>query len=1138
MKKSGLSYAWHLCLAILLIAGIPTNAEAGINDVTRDADGLVTTISSVEDLKAFRDDVNSGKNYSGKTVTLNANLDMSSVDNWVPIGIGGGTTKSFCGTFDGNGFTISNLKSNNKNYAGLFGTLYGYVKNLKMKDVDITSTHYAGGIAAFLGSENGKEISQCSVSGGTITSTPELVNDKYDNGDKVGGILGYMAGRDKVTGCTVENVTIQGYRDLGGIVGMANGTSTVSGCTVTGITIIQDNENGYKTYSEVKNLAQAIAGRVASGATVTDNTSSNVTIKHINFGVAKIGDVEYETLQAALDAAEAADDKNIVIELLADATLDVNAWDGTKNPLSIGTVNTESITINGNNHKLTFNHKNSDWNNVATMNDAKTKLILNDMAITNSGYNNSAWNRHDINFNCDVTLNNVTSDKALAFKNGATLKNVTVADAGDVYNIWIQTNGQNINIDGLTINGERGIKIDDQYLIAPKNTTVNIANATFNTKKKSAILVKSNALTEINVGEGINIENVAADKEYLVWVDEDKATEFWKVTVTGAKVNPETKEEDYVASLIRGEQIRGYYKTFLKAYNSTDYVEDDIFKLHQNTSEELTVAKYLMIIKNGYKADNIVADETQGYKRFETDETIVIRLFHPICAIGEEKYESLQEAVDAAGTNEVTITLLTEAATDGVISGDGVKVPSGSKITFDLNGLTYNVSGSTVGSAKTQTQGFQLLKESDITFKNGTLKATSPDAQMLIQNYCNLTLEDVTLDGTQLQGQWAYALSNNSGAINLTGSTSITAKDGGRAFDTCKFGKYSIPTVTINTTGAITGLIEATGGKLVIENGKFDVTFDTDKNYTAGDIQIKGGVFTDAAKEATKDEYLAEGYVFVENEAEETKDAYPWTVMSKEQAGIFELLDWENYPFVDYTSDVNAKSVTYTRKFTESLNNKHQSWFVPMDYQIKAEDAEYFKFYKIHMIAGAAMPGEADPNTIYLYVESLKEGDVLVGNRPYTVVVIKNTPAEGYVFKQEGMKLYAPNYESRLNVTTSGNSYDFYGTYVQHTYSGQAGDLNFLSSGTIHPSSAKVTLRQYRWNIQVKTNGTNDGYSKPEFVIVEDADATGISDAVSDEVLEEVEGIYSVNGMKLASPSKGINIIKYKSGKTIKMYIK
>ena len=361
--------------------------------------------------------------------------------------------------------------------------------------------------------------------------------------------------------------------------------------------------------------------------------------------------------------------------------------------------------------------------------DAETKLILNDMALTSSGYNNGPWNRHDINFNCAVELNNVTSDKALAFKNDATLKNVTVTDtSGSLYGIWIQPNGQNVSIDGLTVTAERGIKIDDQYVDNPEQVTMSIANATFNTTKKSAILVKSAAETVINVGEGINIENVAKDKVNLVWVDEDRAEEFYKVTVEGATIMPESNESDYVACLMKGEQRWGFYKVLSKAI---DNVEDGYsIKLHQTTTEAVEVSKQLTITKNGFTADNVTAGE--GYKRFESETEIVIRSFNPICAIGDNKYETLAEAVAAAGTSEATITLLTEAATDGVISGAGVVVPSGSNITFDLNGLTYNVSGETVGSSTTETQGFQLLKNSNITFKNGTLKATSPTAQMVI----------------------------------------------------------------------------------------------------------------------------------------------------------------------------------------------------------------------------------------------------------------------------------------------------------------------------------------------------------------------------------------------------------------------
>ncbi|MBR6139440.1 MAG: hypothetical protein IKQ12_07740 [Prevotella sp.] len=493
------------------------------------------------------------------------------------------------------------------------------------------------------------------------------------------------------------------------------------------------------------------------------------------------------------------------------------------------------------------------------------------------------------------------------------------------------------------------------------------------------------------------------------------------------------------------------------------------------------------------------------------------------------KYETLQEAVNAAGTSETTITLLEEAAVDGVISGAGVVVPSGSNITFDLNGLTYNVSGETVGSSTTETQGFQLLKNSNITFKDGTLKATSPTAQMVIQNYSNLTLEDVNVDGTGLSG-WAYALSNNCGTINLTGSTSITAKEGGRAFDTCKFGDYAIPTVNINTTGVISGPIEATGGKLNIENGKFDVTWVTDSHYAAGDIQITGGVFTEKPSE----EYCAEGYVPTFNTDPETKANYPYAVKSKDD-DVYELIDTENYPFMDLPSDIAVSSVTYKRSFSSTQVGKHQAWFVPMDYTITADDAANFTFYKIQMIAGAAEAGEADHDKIYLYIEPMNEGEVLKGNRPYTVKP-KNVVTD-YEFTAENTTLYAPTTKSRLNVTTSFHSYDFYGKYANDPYTGSIGDWFSLSQGSLHPNPASTTFRQYRWIIKVTANTINDDYSKIEFSIVEDGDATGI-DRTRVINSDDVEGIYTTNGMKVDEPVRGINIIRYKNGKTEKIIVK
>lgn len=137
-------------------------------------------------------------------------------------------------------------------------------------------------------------------------------------------------------------------------------------------------------------------------------------------------------------------------------------------------------------------------------------------------------------------------------------------------------------------------------------------------------------------------------------------------------------------------------------------------------------------------------------------------------------YATLQDAVNSAGTTEVTITLTADA------SGDGVKIPSGSNITIDYGGYTYTINGKLVGSSGTETNGFQLLKDSNICMKNGLL--TTTNALFLIQNYSNLTLEDMkVIGGPETQ----YVVSNNNGVQVYKGSTEIISTNDDVAFDVC-----------------------------------------------------------------------------------------------------------------------------------------------------------------------------------------------------------------------------------------------------------------------------------------------------------------------------------------------------------------
>lgn len=224
-------------------------------------------------------------------------------------------------------------------------------------------------------------------------------------------------------------------------------------------------------------------------------------------------------------------------------------------------------------------------------------------------------------------------------------------------------------------------------------------------------------------------------------------------------------------------------------------------------------------------------------------------------------YKTLDKAVAAAKTGEQTIIALNQD-----MVGDGVKATNGQDVIIDLGGHTFDIDGTLVGSAGTETNGFQLLKGSKVTFKNGVLK--SKKAKLLIQNYSDLTLENVTLDATG--GVADYVLSNNHGTVKILGSSSIMAPEGKYAFDVYYWPPaYSDGVnVYVNTTGTIRGAIQYAGVKpidedacykntsliidnAVLENSKFETELLTPN------MKVSRSVFTD---EAAATAWIPDGY--------------------------------------------------------------------------------------------------------------------------------------------------------------------------------------------------------------------------------------------------------------------------------------
>lgn len=249
-------------------------ADGVWKDITNAAN-VVYELKSKDALYWFANKVNVDHyRFSGETVKLMKDVDLEG-ETWIPVGLES-YKNNFIGTFDGNGKIVSNFVCDDDTAAGFFGRTSGsaYIKNLTVADATITSRHYAGGIIAW--AESGAKINtieNCHVLNSTITST--VVGN--DNGDKVGGIAGWMR-YGSVLNCSVKDTDLSGYRDMGGIMGYAYG-GTVTGNSIENVTINVDNSVNYKNYGAQKQYnVGSIIGRI-DGAPTEANNTGEATIK-------------------------------------------------------------------------------------------------------------------------------------------------------------------------------------------------------------------------------------------------------------------------------------------------------------------------------------------------------------------------------------------------------------------------------------------------------------------------------------------------------------------------------------------------------------------------------------------------------------------------------------------------------------------------------------------------------------------------------------------------------------------------------------------------------------------------------------------------------------------------------------------
>ena len=178
-----------------------TVTGTAVSDITSFTAGQTYTISNANDLNKLLE-LSATQDTSNVKFVMTQDIDMSGVNDWSGI-------KNFKGTFDGNGYKISNLTGSQ----GLFkNTNEAEIKNLELENLNISgNSEKVGGL---VGSATNTNLKNIKLSG-TVTN----------NGTKTGALAGYF---DNTGGSTTEIsniasfVNVTGTKQTGGLIGHYN----------------------------------------------------------------------------------------------------------------------------------------------------------------------------------------------------------------------------------------------------------------------------------------------------------------------------------------------------------------------------------------------------------------------------------------------------------------------------------------------------------------------------------------------------------------------------------------------------------------------------------------------------------------------------------------------------------------------------------------------------------------------------------------------------------------------------------------------------------------------------------------------------------------------------------------------------
>lgn len=231
------------------------------NRVAEAGDNLV--ISTASRLEQFKVVVNRGNNFSGQTVELGADIDLSELDKNLNGVIGQTDSTPFSGTFDGKNHTIANFAYTGHDSVALFSRVTGgTIKNLKMSGVAV---HYTGTQrgASVVARANNTTLNNVHVLSGSIGTSESKVAKQN------GGLVAFGMGTVVIENCSNAANVFASSTNNGGIIGLTNTstTLTITNCTNSGsITGGGDGTGGIIGGGNISTLNATITNCTNNGA--------------------------------------------------------------------------------------------------------------------------------------------------------------------------------------------------------------------------------------------------------------------------------------------------------------------------------------------------------------------------------------------------------------------------------------------------------------------------------------------------------------------------------------------------------------------------------------------------------------------------------------------------------------------------------------------------------------------------------------------------------------------------------------------------------------------------------------------------------------------------------------------------------